>query len=214
MSARAVLGGTGLLVAFVFLAAPLQAQENRWGLAAGVSRATWGGDDAGDPDTHVGFDFGAFVSRGLSDAWALRPGIYFVEKGIQDGDPSSDAELTLDYVEFPLLVEYRIPIGGAWGMHLLGGPAVAFEVGCEVDGSSDGEPLTLDCRAIGLATKDMDLGAMIGGGLHLDAGERLEIVLDVNYNLGLTSIDDSDAEGDVKNRAFQVNAGVSLPLGG
>lgn len=214
MYARTVLGGIGLLVALVFLAAPLQAQ-NRLGLVGGVTLATWGGDDVDDPDSSLGVDVGAFYSLGLNDTWALRPGVYYVQKGIEESDVDGDAELSVDYIEFPLLLEYRVPTEGAMDVHLFGGPAVALEVGCDVEGSAGGTSATADCDAIGLDTKSVDFGAMIGGGLQFAAGESFDIVVEANYNLGLVSIiDDTVGDVDVKNRAFQINAGVSFPMGG
>lgn len=47
---------------------------------------------------------------------------------------------------------------------------------------------------------------MVGGGI--DFGK---ISLDVRYNLGLTSTDDSANEDDVKHRVFSFMIGYTLP---
>lgn len=213
MRMRDVWGGIGVTVALVLLAAPLEAQENRVGLVGGLTMATWGGDDVDDPDGSLGYDVGAYLSWQVGDTWAFRPGVYYVQKGIEDSDASGEAELNLDYIEFPLLLEYRIPTEGALGVSLMGGPAAAFNLGCDLEGTSGGVSVTADCDDLGIDVKSIDLGAMIGMGLRFAAGESVGIVVEANYNYGLLSIDDSGGDADIKNRAFQVNAGVSFPVG-
>lgn len=218
MYARTVLSGIGLLGALVFLAAPLQAQDTRLGLVGGVSIANLGGDDAGDTDSSLGLSGGAFLSVGVNESWAIRPGVYYVEKGFEVSDGASELELNLDYIEVPLLLEFRVPTTGAMGVHLFGGPAVALEINCEFEGSDETGSGSVECDApefMGFFdTKTVDFGLMLGGGIDFAASESVDIVIEGSYNLGLTSIDDSGADADVKNRAFQIHAGLSFPMGG
>ena len=215
---RTFVAGIGLLLVLAFLGGPLAAQENRVGLVAGVSIASLGGDDSGDPDSSLGLDVGAYLSWEVAESWAIRPGIYYVQKGAEATDAGGTLELNLDYVELPVLLEYRIPTEGALGVHLFGGPAVAFEVSCELELSGSGVSATVDCTDPnldgGFQTSSVDFGIMLGGGLRFSAGGSVDLVVEGSYNLGLTSIDDSPEDNDIKNRAFQINAGLSIPVGG
>ncbi len=218
MYVRTVLSGIGLLVALVFLAAPLQAQENRLGLVGGVSIANFGGDDSGDSDSSLGLSGGAFLSVGVNESWAIRPGVYYVQKGAEGSEGTSEFEFNLDYIEVPVLLEFRVPTTGAMGVHLFGGPAVALEVNCDIEASDGSVSGSVECDAPELGgfidTKTVDFGLMLGGGIDFAASESVDIVIEGSYNLGLTSIDDSGADADLKNRAFQFHAGVSFPVGG
>ena len=54
---------------------------------------------------------------------------------------------------------------------------------------------------------------MGGAGVDIGVSERVDLVIDLFYTLGLTSVDDSPEESDVKNRAITIRAGVAIPLG-
>lgn len=206
----AVRRGIGILLALVFLATPVAAQEHRLGFVGGVTVATWGGDDADDFDSTQGFDLGAYLSWAVGETWAIRPGVYYVQKGNELSNADGDFELDLAYVEIPVLLEYRIPMPGALNVHLLAGPALAFKVGCDLELSGRG---IRECDDVGLDVKGVDLGSTIGLGLQLGAGEGFHLVVETNYTYGFVSVDDTGGDADVTNRALQVNAGVSFPVG-
>lgn len=73
--------------------------------------------------------------------------------------------------------------------------------------------MNVDCADFGVPVKSIDIGAMGGAGLSIATGGSLAVTLDVLYNLGLTTIDDTSDEDDVKNRAWSIVAGVSFPVG-
>ena len=58
--------------------------------------------------------------------------------------------------------------------------------------------------------RSIDFGAMAGLGIDIATSGSLSVSLDVLYNLGLSSISESD---DVKNRALSIMAGIRGPLG-
>lgn len=217
MRVRTFVVGTCLLVAAGFLAAPVGAQENRLGLVGGLAVAQWGGDDVSGADSRLGFDVGAFFSWALREKWAIRPGLYYVEKGVGGEQGPSEFDVRVDYVELPLLLEFRVPTTTAVGVHLFAGPAVAFEVGCEVEERQGDISGTEDCDGPDFLdlpdSRAMDVGAMLGGGFRFAAGDRIDVVVEASYNLGLRSIDDTDAGADIKNRVFQANAGVTFLVG-
>ena len=55
---------------------------------------------------------------------------------------------------------------------------------------------------------------MVGAGLDIGLTRNVSLVLDGFYNLGVTKIDDSGVNDDVKNRAFSILTGLSFSVGG
>jgi hypothetical protein len=93
------------------------------------------------------------------------------------------------------------------------GPTIAFETGCELSGSDiEGGEVEADCEQLGIDTKSADFGLVFGAGVDLDAG-RFVITGDARYDLGVTNLDDTGADGSVKNRAWEFFVGAGLPIG-
>ncbi|MDT8340023.1 MAG: porin family protein [Longimicrobiales bacterium] len=201
-----------LLAALWGFAAPAAGQAVL-GFHGGVNIADLGGDDVSDTDTRTGLNVGASVLFPLSGNWGLYLEGSYSEKGAEFSDVDGSGALNLDYLEFPVLLRYGIPTSGPVGFHLYGGGALSFELTCELEGSGGGITATADCEDVDVETKTTDFGLMGGAGIDFRVAEGITGVLDAFYNLGLTSIDDSAADDDVKNRTFTIRAGVAIPLG-
>ena len=62
--------------------------------------------------------------------------------------------------------------------------------------------------------KKMDFSVMVGAGLDFSVAPSTSLLVELTYNLGLSSLDDSAANDDIKNRVFSILAGLSFKLGG
>ena len=60
--------------------------------------------------------------------------------------------------------------------------------------------------------KSFDFGVVFGGGLDFAAGSG-SFVIDIRYTLGLTSVDDSGFDADLKNKVFSASIGYALGVG-
>lgn len=143
---------------------------------------------------------------------AIRPEGLFSQKGASATEGGVDAELRLDYIEVPVLLLARVPTDGAVRPVLFAGPVVSFEATCEVEASSGGTALTLDCDEFEefVQTKSTDFAAAFGGGLEIDAG-GVVLLLDGRYTLGLSDLNGTpDSTEEVKNRAWSVMGGVGF----
>jgi hypothetical protein len=200
------------------VAQPAEAQT-RIGFRAGATISNLSIDDAEggfDPDSRTGFMAGAFLEMPLSGNISFQPGASYVRKGAEESEAGTTVGIELSYFEIPLLLKYGFPSSGPVGVHLYGGPALAFEASCKVKvegGSFEG---SVDCDEGGdpddeVLTKSFDMGAMLGGGLSFGMGGATALV-DVFYNLGLVNISDQ-GEGTAKNRAIYLTAGLSFPVG-
>lgn len=131
-----------------------------------------------------------------------------------------EANLTFFYFEFPLLAVISYPVLDFLTVSAMGGPVIGycskaeakFEglMGIEgVEGRWEGG----ERRDIGDYTKDFDFGVVLAGGLAVDIG-RVNILLESRWTRGISSIDDSGSNYDVKNNAFSFMIGMGVPIGG
>ena len=174
------------------------------GIKVGLNMATIAGDDNKiggiSPDSRMGFSAGGFIVLDLT-VISIRPEILYTMKGAcyeaTVGNVKFDATLKLDYLEVPILLQYNLPLPGPVSPSLFAGPALAFNLSAKVvEETSDTEEDIED-------VKSTDLGLVIGGGVVLNN----KITLDVRLVMGLTSIDDSGADDDVKNQVISIMAG-------
>lgn len=182
-------------------------------LRAGMNVATLGGDAIiVNPDHRIGVSIGGAVSIPMTETLGIFLGASYSQKGAEPPvDVGPDVVLALDYLEIPALLRFAIPSEGTVGAHVLLGPVIGLEVKCEGQGSGGGFDVSVDCDQLQLDTKTFDLGVAGGFGIDLQATERLTLTLDLLYDLGLTSIVDGI---DVKNRAWTIQAGLGIPIGG
>lgn len=138
-----------LLIVLLLAAAPAQGQIDRWGLKAGVTSMTAGGDalvNDGIGRT-TGFLVGGTASAGLVGPLSLRVEVLLLQKGWTASFRSVRGEdisttLTLDYLELPVLAD--VEIVSIWGIttHVHAGPTVGIKIhrGVETEGEGQGEP--------------------------------------------------------------------------
>lgn len=175
------------------------------GLKAGLNIANLSGDDVESPDSKTGFAFGGFLMYQFSPMFAIQPEAYYTMKGATDKmdfeGTTVDLTYTLDYIEIPVLFKFLIPIQGS-GVKpaIFAGPFLGInttaKVKAEFNGQSQEEDLT--------DTKSTEFGLQFGGGIGFPVGKG-ELGVDIRYILGLSTIDDSAEEADVKNNVININ---------
>lgn len=212
----------GLLLALLIVQPrPVDAQT-RISLSAGTTFATLDGDDAGravggaaDLDSETGFFAGASLGVPLGDLLFISPGLYFVQKGTWVNANFSGAfSVELSYIELPVTIGVTVP--GAeppFGVRFFAGPEIAFEVDCDIepDGSIGFSTLGefADCHPPSgveeSERKTVDLGLVFGADLSFGS-----FFVRGGRDVGLTSLDDSDADEDFKNSAWFLGAGIVI----
>jgi Outer membrane protein beta-barrel domain len=205
---------SALVLALPLLAAPLPAQTRAAvGAFAGVNFAKFGGDDVGSVQTRTGIQVGAFAAIPLGRLLSVVPAVTYSQEGT---DVNAGGGITgtfkLDYIEVPLLLKLGAPLQGSPTLrpYVVLGPAVGFEVGCKVAARSGSQSAEVNCddATVGLQTKSVQAGLHFGAGLDIS-----QFSIGLRYQLGLTSIDDSGANADVKNRVLAIVAGYGFRLG-
>lgn len=187
------------------------------GFKLGASMSKFSADGTTDTyDFMTSFAGGGFVRFGFGRL-GIQPEILSVTKGAEiddGGGGGEDASIEIEYVEVPVLLHLPLTYGASFAPYVMGGPAFAFEIGCEE--SLGGTEADCDDVAGGLLSqrKSIDIGLAAGGGLAFAMGPGA-VLVEGRYTWGLTNLNDSeDADAiDVKNRSILLLAGYSIPLG-
>jgi len=193
------------LLFLVCLFSTMSFAQMQAGLKAGVNISNLSGDDAGSPDSKTGFAFGGFFMYQFSPMFAIQPEAYYTMKGATDKmdfeGTTVDLTYTLDYIEIPVLFKFLIPIQGS-GVKpaIFAGPFLGINTTAKVKAEFNGQSQEDDITD----TKSTEFGLQFGGGIGFPVGKG-ELGVDIRYILGLSTIDDSADEADVKNNVININ---------
>jgi opacity protein-like surface antigen len=165
--------------------------QDRAGLTVGATDSDLTGDDVvAATDARWGYHIGGFAETDVSESLSLNLGVNYTQKGgsglLGTGLLDSErVELDLNYVELPLLVELKLPLGSTWSLMAYGGIGAAFNVSCKAAlGGGEKEP----CKDTGLGGPKTEWGVPAGGGLAYRLANGESIVLDVRYTWGLNDV--------------------------
>lgn len=204
---RVAIVGAAML--FVLWASPALGQGI--GAHAGLTFATATGDDVDEADYKTDLSFGAYLTFDLAPTLSIRPELNYMAFGAEVSDVDFTGTLDIRYVQVPVLLQLSLPTPGA-RPYLFAGPAVSFEASCNVEAESGGITASADCDDAGFFERKSMMWDLIGGaGLGFGLGPG-EASIAVRYDMGLTSIDDSAEEADIRNQAISVMIGFSLGL--
>lgn len=187
------------------------AQTVEFGAKAGVNFASLGGDDTDGLDGKTGFHLGLVAEIPLTESFAFQPEILYSSQGAKskvsdtymDVNFSTKADLTLDYINIPLLAKYTITPG----LSLHAGPQVGFLVNAKDEYeyviNGEKESGTQDMKN---EIKNLDFAIAAGLGYKLEMG----IFFNARYNAGLSNIIDDDGSSEdynIHNNVFQLSVG-------
>jgi hypothetical protein len=193
------------LVFIVIWAQAAMCGEMSIGVTGGVNIATVAGDDADDWDSRTAPFFGGFLEFPITPLVSIQPELLYTMKGATSTDEEGcDVTAKLDYIEIPILLRVNVPMEGSIKPFLVAGPGLGFNSTAKME--YDGEEEDIE------DVKSMDFGLIFGGGVGIPVGGdgSYMVSLFARYELGLTTIDDSEEEADVKNRAISIGAGIGF----
>jgi len=201
-----------LIVLLTLFITPLNAQL-QIGPKVGINIASVVGDDANffgmDLETRTAFSGGIFFIYQFSDLFAIQPEAYYTMKGATLKINGADLTFSFDYIEVPFLLKLIIPVEGSnIRPSIFAGPSIGFNTTAKITGEANGESDEHDLKD---NTKSTDFSLALGGGIGFMVGGN-ELGFDVRYILGLSSIDDTSDNADVKNTviAFNIYFGFSV----
>ncbi len=165
----------------------------KFGIKGGANIANVNGnltDAIADWKSTVGFCGGIFLELNLGRVLTIQPEVLYTMKGADTGT----GKLKFDYLEIPVLLKLRIPIGSLHPF-VFAGPAFGFNLKAVLEG---------------IEVEDMpkaDYSAVLGGGLQL--GRSIHI--DVRYTMGLQKLEIPDLETiDLKNGVLSATIGLAF----
>jgi hypothetical protein len=208
------------IVALTAIPCVLQAEEDKTGrerielgISAGIDFGMIGGSELDDPGVDYsgkfGFTGGVISSLRMTELFSVQVEGNYASKNIR-GDtpfPSSSAEVSIKYLEFPALIRVNMPVSPTIAPYFYAGPALSVMV--DADASyDDGRHLERDERV-----ETLDIGLMLGAGSAVNLGLSGSLTFDVRYNLGLRNRNRSaTSESEVLNRAIYLTVGYRADL--
>lgn len=175
------------VVVLTLLSFSINAQGLDFGVKAGVNFANI--TDATGLDNRTGFVAGVFIGGKFNDKIGMQADLLYSQQGAEFEAGNFD----LNYVNVPIVLKYYI----AGGLNIQVGPQFGVLLDQETNVISE----TID----DIATNDFDLSGIVGLGLDIPLGLRLE----GRYNFGLTDVPDEPGIDFDKGK----NSVVTLSLG-
>ena len=206
MKVKQLLFGGLLFAAFSTVAIQSKAQTGL-GVNAGVNFSNITGKDASDDyELKTGFQAGITYDIGIADEFVIQPGLSYVQNGTKIGGTIGDAadnpKLHLNYLQLPVTFQYQPELGT--GKLLLGvGPYVGLGIG-KIKGGNDDFSGKVDWDEANI--KKFDAGGKLLVGYQLSNGLNLNL----NANLGLVKLSDTDNPPTTNNTSFGVTVGYKF----
>lgn len=189
-----------------------QAQESvSLGPKAGISSTTLVGEGVDEASPRVNFVGGLFYSINATEMFSIQPELLYHRKGATFENQAFNlkTDLTIDYLELPILFKIRVPLGdvlypsiyaGPYGAVKLRDKSVTTQLDTDISIQEDPE------------VHSFDGGIVIGVGLDLEAG-AFYFGGDIRYGIGLSTIDRS-VEDPIKayNRSLSILFGLGVNI--
>lgn len=217
MTVDSIARRIGVLFLAGALLAPvsLHAQRVHLDVAAGASLSTFRGDWL-DLDYRTGLGVSGAVGVDVAPHLRVESGLAWVQMGaegqVQGFEEALFADHRLAYLRVPLHLRVLLPVGEKLSSTLHAGPAVSFEVSCEIGVEQTSLFLAVTQCPPNTGRSEIEWAVQAGAGLRY-ALDRSSLLLDVTWHHGLTGLQDPIVDRELKNRAFMVSTGLSVPLG-
>jgi hypothetical protein len=185
-----------------------------WGVKGGLSMASekWS-DDTSASKSLTKPVFGVFFAFNLNKSFAIQPEIYYLTQGgIYTYEPEGIIYKyvdTFNYLQIPVLAKLRLMPDKKLTPIVFAGPAVGVLLSAHYKYSVDG--VEEWDKNVKTWYKSTSFGLVFGGGVEYKL-DKLMLVLDVRYDLGLANIDKSDVPNPdtLKTRTLMFMVGVGF----
>lgn len=193
-----------LLIVMVFLGLNVYAQDNGFGVRAGVNIASMT-----NYNSKVGFHVGGLYRLQLSSSTPIffEPGVMLQFKGGKLTREGTSSTFNLAYVEIPATFAYRIQLNDTWVIQPAVGPYFAFGVSGTLKQSFMGQTQSGDLFGSNGALKRGDVGLKIALGVLIN-----RVYVGAGYDLSFVNLPKNYTEGDPKlrNGSFYISAGYNF----
>lgn len=181
------------------------------GVKGGLSMASLKWTDSAALESLTRPVFGVFFAFNLNKTFAIQPEIYYLTQG---GIETFESEMIAKYVDrykylhVPVLAKVRLMPDNKLTPIIFAGPAVGLLLSAHFKYLIDGvEEFDKDIKA---NLEKTNFSIVFGGGVEYKM-DKLMLVLDIRYDLGLANIDGyNDPTDTLKTRAFMFMIGVGF----
>lgn len=189
-----------------------------------VSNAHLWPNRAEDSFYKVGYLVGMIYDVNYTSKVTFRTGLRYMTKGYRNNLPDTlggyENEITLYYLEAPIMVKYNFP-GKSLTPYLLGGGYFGINLSANTVLTSG--PDTKE-RNLDSSFNSFDCGLVMGAGLDIKMSKKTDFFLQAAYELGLNNINDNpyttilhnvypDAKyNTIKNYTFLLTGGIKFDL--
>jgi hypothetical protein len=202
------------LLLAAFMPQPVAAGINiDLGIKGGISLAKYKSSDTGETPFNLEQPvFGVFATFNLTKSIAIQPEIYLLTQGgimdpYDDGIDFWEYKNFYRYIHVPVLAKVRLIKKGKFMPILFAGPAVDVLLSAHNKTYKNGE-LNNDFD-IKPFLKSTNLSLVFGGGLEFMMN-KLMLVLDIRYDMGLADISEFAGDDTLKTRALMFMVGVGF----
>ena len=152
----------------------------------------------------TGFNIGATVDFAFTDAFSLRPGVYFSMKGFKD---DNDDNIRFNYLETPILAIFSWSLNSNMSLELQTGPYFAYGIGGKTkDEGLAYDPVTQKSEYRTFEDKVFDHFDRFDWGLNAGVGLNIhQFYVGTAYELGITKIINGS-----RHNCYMINFGYTF----
>lgn len=124
----------------------------------------------------------------------------------------TNARLNVDYIDIPLLLQYKFSPAAEGSAYLVAGPSIGFLVDNSMSNNLLGYTIKYD---LDLNYKKTDFAGVIGLGYEMPVRGKIKGFVEATYRHGFTNAIDNIGilKVDSKTSNFGFSAGLSMPIG-
>ncbi len=193
-----------LFIVMIFLGLNVYAQDNGFGVRAGVNIASMT-----NYNSKVGFHLGGLYRLQLSSNTPIffEPGVMLEFKGGKLTQAGTSNTLNLVYLEVPAMFAYRFQINNNWAIQPALGPFFSFGVSGTIKQTFMGQTQSADLFGSNGGLKRGDVGLKIALGALVNS-----IYFGCGYDLSFVNLPKNYQTGDPKlrNGSFYISAGYNF----
>lgn len=171
-----------------------------YGVLGGIAYSQLAGKYISDEfSARFGFTAGALAYFRLNHFIGIQPEILYVMKGAVKKSGGIESILHFDYIDLPILLRIKIPVGTTLLPYITIGPLLSYNIQAIVtdNGSNSTTRKITDL-------KKFDYGVSAGGGLQFFLMHQ-NFLIDARYYLGLAQIHDAETNPlELKNKSLTV----------
>ena len=197
---------TTLIILLALLSSISYAQiQTSLGFKGGVAFSKFNGNSVSNAETNTGPTIGGFASLGFAEFVDFQIEMLYTQMGGKYKYDSVTYDPKLSYLEFPLLLKIKIPLGGSIYPFAYIGESAGFKVG-EVTNeiqSSDGSSVPVDDQF-----SKFNLSTIYGAGIDLES-EFVILTLDFRYSNGMINV---LQDGKAQTGQFSMSVGFGFKL--